>query len=178
MGLLLLGDLMKGNLTRRTERKAKVKQLLRLMFGFNLIIFSCPRGKGEVAEMEFRTIVADDYEAVRRFLSELGWQHRVSDAEKFRKMLENTNRAIVAVDNSRVVGFARALCDEVSNGYISMVAVAEDRRGQGVGRELVRQLIKEDTGITWILRAGRGSKGFWEKLGFKVSEVAMERVRR
>ena len=68
-------------------------------------------------------------------------------------------------------------CDEVSNGYISMVAVAADRRGQGIGRELVRQIVKEDAGITWILRAGRGSEGFWEKMGFRVSEVAMERVR-
>jgi ribosomal protein S18 acetylase RimI-like enzyme len=127
--------------------------------------------------MEFRKIVSDDYEPVRRFLSEMGWQHRVSDPEKFRKMLENTSRAIVAVDDSHIVGFARALCDEVSNGYISMVAVADDRRGQGIGRELVRQLIKDDAGITWILRAGRGSNRFWEKMGFKVSEVAMERVR-
>ncbi|MDT5063751.1 MAG: hypothetical protein QOH63_4210 [Acidobacteriota bacterium] len=127
--------------------------------------------------MEFRTIASDDYEAIRRFLSDAGWQHRVSDPEKFRKMMENTSRAIVAVDDSHIVGFARALCDEVSNGYISMVAVAAERRGQGIGRELVQRLIKEDAGITWILRAGRGSTGFWEKMGFKASEIAMERVR-
>ncbi|MDT4952441.1 MAG: hypothetical protein QOJ02_579 [Acidobacteriota bacterium] len=127
--------------------------------------------------MEFRTIVPDDYEAIRRFLSDAGWQHRVSDPEKFRRMMENTSRAIVAVDDSHIIGFARALCDEVSNGYISMVAVAAERRGQGIGRELVQRLIKEDAGITWVLRAGRGSTGFWEKVGFKASEIAMERVR-
>jgi ribosomal protein S18 acetylase RimI-like enzyme len=127
--------------------------------------------------MEYRSIVADDYETLRLFLSEAGWRHRVAEPDRFRKMLENTDRAIVAVEDSRIVGFARALCDEVSNGYISMVAVAADRRGQGIGRELVRQIIKEDVGITWILRAGRGSEKFWEKMGFKLSEVAMERVR-
>lgn len=128
-------------------------------------------------KIEYRSIVADDYEAVRLFLSEAGWRHRVADPEKFRKMMENTNRAVVAVEDSRIVGFARALCDEVSNGYISMVAVAADRRGQGIGRELVRQIVKEDAGITWILRAGRGSEKFWEKMGFQFSVVAMERVR-
>jgi predicted N-acetyltransferase YhbS len=92
-------------------------------------------------------------------------------------MLAHTARTIVAIDDARVVGFARALCDEVSNGYISMVAVAEERRGQGIGREMVRRLIKDDTGITWVLRAGRGSEAFWEKVGFKASEVAMEKVR-
>ena len=92
-------------------------------------------------------------------------------------MLEHTNRTVLAIDGSRIVGFARALCDEVSNGYISMVAVASDRRGQGIGRELVQRLIKEDAGITWILRAGRGSSAFWKRVGFQPSEIAMERVR-
>ena len=114
---------------------------------------------------------------MRLFLSEVGWRDRVSDPDTFKKMLEHTNRTVVALDGSRVVGFARALCDEVSNGYISMVAVAEDKRGAGIGRELVRHLIKDDTGITWILRAGHGSDGFWERVGFKASAVAKEKVR-
>ena len=127
--------------------------------------------------MEYRPITPGDYEPVRQFLAEVGWQHRVADPEKFVRMLKHTNRAVVAVDGARVVGFARALCDEVSNGYISMVAVAPDMRGRGVGRELVRRLIKDSTGITWVLRAGHGSDGFWEKMGFQSSEVAMERLR-
>jgi len=127
--------------------------------------------------MEFRSITPADYESVRQFLIGVGWQHRVGDPDSFRKMLEHTNRTVVAMDGPSVVGFARALCDEVSNGYVSMVAVAPDKRGQGIGRELVCQLIKEDTGITWILRAGRGSNGFWERVGFRPSETAMERVR-
>jgi ribosomal protein S18 acetylase RimI-like enzyme len=127
--------------------------------------------------MEFRPLNPDDYEPVRQFLSEMGWHHRVADPEKFKKMMESTSRTVVAVDGSRIVGFARALCDEVSNGYISMVGVAADKRGQGIGCELVRQLIKDDPGITWVLRAGRGSNGFWERMGFRLSEIAMERVR-
>jgi predicted N-acetyltransferase YhbS len=133
--------------------------------------------KSKKMKIRFRSITPQDYESVREFLTEVGWQHRVSDPERFRKMLENTNRTVVAVDGSRVVGFGRALCDEVSNGYISMVAVATDKRGQGIGRELVRQLIKDDADITWVLRAGRASSGFWERVGFQSSEIAMERVR-
>ena len=127
--------------------------------------------------MEFRSITPADYESVRQFLASVGWQHRVKDPDRFRKMLEHTNRTVVAMDGSSVVGFARALCDEISNGYISTVAVAEERRGKGIGRELVRHLIRDDRRITWILRAGRGSEGFWQRVGFKPSETAMERVR-
>jgi ribosomal protein S18 acetylase RimI-like enzyme len=127
--------------------------------------------------MEFRPVTPTDYEPLRQFLSEVGWQHRVSDAEQFNKMMEHTNRTVVALDGSRIIGFARALCDEVSNGYISMVAVAPEQRGRGIGRELIQRLTNDDDAITWVLRAGRDSSGFWEKTGFKSSDIAMEKIR-
>jgi ribosomal protein S18 acetylase RimI-like enzyme len=127
--------------------------------------------------MDYRPISPEHYEDVRRFLSAAGWGHRVGDEGRFKTKMEEADRTVVAFEGGRVVGFARALTDGVSNGYISMVAVAEDCRGRGVGRELVERLIGEDAGVTWVLRAGRGSGGFWEKLGFKASRIAMEKVR-
>jgi predicted N-acetyltransferase YhbS len=127
--------------------------------------------------MIYRPIEPQDYEAVRQFLAENGWEKRVADKERFQTMMENADRTIVAFEGERVVGFARALCDGVSNGYIGTVAVAEDFRGRGIGRELVERLIGDDTNITWVLRAGRGSQNFWEKIGFTASDVAMEKTR-
>ena len=127
--------------------------------------------------MEFRSITPEDYDPVRQFLTEMGWQSRVSDPELFRKLIEKSDRTVVALDDASVVGFARALCDDVSNGYISMVAVVPDRRGQGIGRKLIEYLIHDNPNITWVLRARPGSEGFWEKLGFIGSDMAMERVR-
>ncbi|HSK71050.1 MAG TPA: GNAT family N-acetyltransferase [Pyrinomonadaceae bacterium] len=127
--------------------------------------------------MQFRPITPADYEAVRQFLAENGREKRVSDAARFRRMMENADRTVVAFEGEKIVGFARALCDDVSNGYIGTVAVAEDKRGQGIGRELVETLIGNDEHITWVLRAGRGSAEFWKKMGFSVSEAAMERTR-
>jgi ribosomal protein S18 acetylase RimI-like enzyme len=128
----------------------------------------------------YRPVQTDDYEAVQKFLADNGWAARVSDVEQFRAMIDGADRTVVALDGERVVGFARALCDGVSNGYISMVAVAEDLRRQGIGRCLVEHLTEGDIGgdITWVLRAGRDSRGFWERLGFNASVIAMERVRR
>jgi predicted N-acetyltransferase YhbS len=128
--------------------------------------------------MEFRRANPADYEAIRQFLAENGWEKRVSDADRFRKMMENASRTVLAVEGTRIVGFARALCDDVSNGYIGTVAVAEELRSQGIGREMVRQLMGDDPAITWMLRSGRGSGEFWKKMGFEVSTVAMERTRR
>jgi predicted N-acetyltransferase YhbS len=127
--------------------------------------------------MDFRTATPADYEAIRQFLAENGWKKRVENAERFYKMMKNADRTIVAFDGARIVGFARALCDDISNGYIGTVVVAPDKRKQGVGRELVERLIGEDKNITWVLRAGRGSREFWKKMGFGDSEIAMEKIR-
>ncbi len=128
--------------------------------------------------LDSRSISPPEYEQVRLFLCENGWAHRVGDPERFARMMAGSDRTAVAWDEGQVVGFARALCDGVSNGYLSMVAVAETHRGRGIGRELVHRLMGDDPEITWTLRAGRGSEGFWRKMGFTVSETAMERTRR
>lgn len=129
--------------------------------------------------LEFRPIQPQDHDAVRAFLAGLGWQHRVADAARFRKMMERADRTVVVFDNARVIGFGRALCDGVSNGYLSMIAVAPDKRGQGIGREIIRRLMAEDEDddVTWVLRAGRDSSEFWKKLNFTESTVAMELTR-
>ncbi|MFY9611808.1 MAG: GNAT family N-acetyltransferase [Blastocatellia bacterium] len=128
----------------------------------------------------FRPIEPDDYGNVRQLLIEAGWQKRVQDSNRFERMIQGASRTIVALEGKRVVGFARALFDGASNGYISTVAVANDRQRQGIGGELVKRLmdVEEPENITWVLRAGRGSDGFWEKMGFQKSETAMEMVRR
>jgi N-acetylglutamate synthase-like GNAT family acetyltransferase len=127
--------------------------------------------------IEFREAQIQDLDAIREFLAENGWEKRVADEGRFRKMVENATRTVVAFEGDRLVGFARALCDDVSNGYIGTVAVAEHKRKSGVGREMIQRLTGDDPNITWVLRAGRGSESFWKKMGFSESSIAMERTR-
>ncbi|WP_042880527.1 GNAT family N-acetyltransferase [Cupriavidus necator] len=128
--------------------------------------------------MEIRNLLPEDIEAARQLLIANGWAQRVGGPEKFARLVANSQRVAVAVEDGEVVGFARALCDEVSDGFLSMVAVAPSHRRRGIGRALVRHIMGNDPDITWMLRAARSSEAaFFGQLGFTPSMVAMERRR-
>jgi len=127
--------------------------------------------------MQVRAIATpEEVEAARVLLQSAGWGKRVADPATFRELIGNSQVALVAVHEDRVIGFLRALTDGLFNSYISMVVVAEEHRGKGIGTALVRAVMGENKEMTWVLRAGRdGVSVFYEKLGFSLSEVAMER---
>jgi GNAT superfamily N-acetyltransferase len=128
--------------------------------------------------MEIRSIRPAELEAARRLLEQNGWTERVADAAEFRLLVSRSQRALVAVEGGEVLGFARALTDELSNGYLTMLVVAERHRGKGVGRALVRAVMGDEPRITWVLHARRpGLAEFYEKIGFARSPDALERRR-
>jgi len=127
--------------------------------------------------IHYRPVTLDDYEQVREVMQAAGLEKGTAEESRMRRMIDNANRTVGAFEGERMVGFARALCDEAFNGYVGTVCVHPDYQRQGIGTELVTQLIEDSPEMTWVLRAGQGSGPFWEKQGFTTSGIAMERTR-
>lgn len=127
--------------------------------------------------IQVRALLPSEHEPACTFLRANGWAHRIRNREWFGRLLV-TSIAAVAVEEGAIVGFARAVSDGLSNGYLSMVVVAPAHQHKGIGSALVRHVTGDDPNITWVLRAGRpGAREFFARLGFEASSQAMERRR-
>ncbi|MEA2574334.1 MAG: hypothetical protein QOH93_1632 [Chloroflexia bacterium] len=127
--------------------------------------------------VHYRPVTLDDYQQVRALLEACGVEGQLSEESRLRRMIDNADRTVGAFDGDRLVGFARALCDEAFSGYIGTVCVHPEHRGQGIGTELVIQLTEDSPEITWVVRAVEDSSAFWERQGFTHSTVGMEKLR-
>jgi ribosomal protein S18 acetylase RimI-like enzyme len=128
--------------------------------------------------MEIRDLNPDEIESARLLLCANGWAHRIPSPEWFSRLIAASQRTAVAVDAGQVVGFARGITDGLSNGYLSMIVVAPNHRGKGIGAALVKHIVGDATVVTWVVRTGReGAREFFSRCGFTQSSDAMERVR-
>lgn len=125
--------------------------------------------------VHIRNFAATDLEGTFELLTAHGWAHRIPNHLFLERLIAASQWAAVATSQGEVIGFARAITD----GYLSMVVVAPEWRGQGIGKRLVSEIVKGDDNITWVLRASRGqAPEFFAKLGFVASSEAMERSRK
>ncbi len=71
------------------------------------------------------------------------------------------------MEGSTVVGFVNALSDGMLSAYIPLLQVIPSRRGQGIGSELIRQLLV-DVGQLYTIdvMCDEDVVSFCERLGF------------
>ena len=91
--------------------------------------------------MAVRDLVDQDLPQVYALLVAHGWSHRLGTLSKFEALVAASQCNLVALHGDEVVGYARAVTDGLSNGYLSMLVVAPAFRGRGLGRALVQQAL-------------------------------------
>jgi len=109
-----------------------------------------------------------DIDAIHRFISLESYWGRGRSRERVVATIAGSHRVIGLYLEGDQVGFARAVSDGVTVGYLADVYVLAEHRGRGLGVELVRAMVDGQGAppVHWILHTA-DAEGVYEKLGFR-----------
>ena len=101
----------------------------------------------------------------------VGWvdESKPGHTDHFNAPHINSTLVISAWDGDHLVGSVRVLSDCIIRSIIYDVAVLPSYQGQGIGSQLVRRCIAHYPSSEWLVYT-KETAGFYEKLGFKVSD--------
>jgi GNAT superfamily N-acetyltransferase len=119
-----------------------------------------------------------DRAEVHRFLSEVSYWAKGRTRETQDGLIDEATRVVGLYDGDRQIGFCRAFSDGLALAYLADVYVLESHRGQGLGEELVREMVENGplAGVKWMLHTA-DMHPLYRKLGFgEPSQRAMERT--
>ncbi|HSL93487.1 MAG TPA: GNAT family N-acetyltransferase [Bacillota bacterium] len=110
----------------------------------------------------------------------LDWaQYLGVSAEQLDAAMQNSWSVLYAYAGNTLVGTARIISDGVINAYLCGVGVHPGHRGQGIGRELVRQLAQQcaSSGLHMQFMCQDELVPMYEKMGFRVFARGMRAER-
>lgn len=111
-----------------------------------------------------------DIQRLTRLYRQAGWWHDKADHPSLvAGIVAGSHCFLVARQAGEIIAMGRAISDRVSDAYIQDVTVDPDHRRQGIGSQIIAQLVArlEADGITWIgLIAERKTHPFYRPLGF------------
>lgn len=118
-----------------------------------------------------RRPAADLVRQIIALYRQVGWwpAESADDPGHVRRLVAGSHCFAVAHQANRLVGMGRAISDRESDAYIQDVAVAADRRGQGLGSRIVAALLERlrRDGIAWVgVIAENNSAPFYRRFGF------------
>jgi ribosomal protein S18 acetylase RimI-like enzyme len=96
-----------------------------------------------------------------------GWPHPPG-RETHLRVLRGSDEVVLARDGAsgRIVGFISAVTDGVLAAYVPLLEVLPEYRGRGIGRELVRRMLRSLDHLYMVdLICDPGLQAFYERLG-------------
>nr|WP_026010873.1 GNAT family N-acetyltransferase [Paenibacillus sp. OSY-SE] len=110
-----------------------------------------------------------------------GWNEflKLSKVQLHQAMVQSWS-VISAYDEDALIGTGRIISDGVMNAYLCGLVVHPDYQGQGIGSEIVRQLVEKSRqkNLHVELFCTEELTNYYEKLGFDVFAAGMKDKRR
>ena len=118
-----------------------------------------------------------DRAAIHAYLGGVSYWAKGRTRERQDELIDSSGHVVGLYKDGEQVGFARAVdCDAAGFVYLADVYVLDDHRGNGLGVELVREIVEHGPFAErrWVLHT-RDAHRLYAKFGFGPNERLMER---
>ncbi len=112
-----------------------------------------------------------DWQAIADLLKKVGMTYH--EPEVHQRAFEASHTTVFIYEESRLVGFGRAISDGEYQAAIYDVAVSPEAQGKGVGKVIIQTILERLPNCNFILYATPGMKDFYRKLGFGLMKTGM-----
>ena len=105
----------------------------------------------------------------------VGMIKRFIESKEFNKIqyaFQVSYKVVTAWEENTLVGSCRMLSDGICYGAVFDVGVLPEYQKKGIGKGLMRLLLKGEEHMTIHLTSTFGNEGFYKKLGFKKHKTA------
>jgi len=94
-------------------------------------------------------------------------------AASLEQLFRNSQVALFAYDENRLVGAGRALTDKISWAIVFDVVVDPECQGRGLGKVIVETLASKSGARNIMLQSVPGKEDFYARLGYRRMTTAM-----
>lgn len=121
--------------------------------------------------IKYHTNIRPNVEQIIELYNNAGLPRPTHDKERLQQMFNNSNLVVTAWDKDLLVGIARSITDWVWACYLSDLAVREEYKKAGIGKQLIN-LTKEKVGnqSMVLLLSVPSAMEYYPKVGFKKQE--------
>lgn len=119
-------------------------------------------------DIQYKIHTIPSPEEIIEVYTSAGLNRPVYDKARIAKMYQHSNLIVTAWHNEELVGVSRSLTDFCYCCYLSDLAVKEDYKHHGIGKNLI-ELIKEELGdeVMLLLLSAPGAMEYYPKVGFE-----------
>jgi GNAT superfamily N-acetyltransferase len=117
-----------------------------------------------------------DWSVVSETLRLVGMAY--SEPSLHRKAFENSYVTVFIYQDSRLIGFGRAISDGAYQAAVYDIAVIPECQGKGVGTLIMESILAKVSHCNVILYASIGKEAFYQTLGFRKMKTGMALFRK
>ena len=97
-----------------------------------------------MTDIKYQVVKSTDNEALLRLYRAVDWWQKDENPkylDTVASIVKNSFCFVIAQKGEEIIGMGRAISDGCSDAYIQDVTVKESERGQGIGKEIIRELL-------------------------------------